>query len=87
MRVSILARIVTAMCLCLVGIGHAIVETFDRSIRWLFDASPYQRPALVLEGFGGFLSSQPGNQPISAQLYHRNRHEARSHARAADRAI
>jgi hypothetical protein len=87
MRKSYLAGIVATICLAVIGIGQVIVEAFDRSLRWLFAASPYQPRALALEGVGGFLDPQPGNQPISAQLYQRNRHEAHSHSRAAYRAI
>lgn len=71
----------------LARIGETIEQSFDAALRWLTSAVSPQQPVLALEGFDGFLDPQPGNQPISAQLYNHNRHEALSHARAAYRAI
>ncbi len=85
-RIPILSAMLCVAVAAISSIGRTIESALDRFVRFAFIGVPKQ-PVLALQGCGGSLDPQPGNQPISMTLYNRNRHEAHSHARAAYRAI
>lgn len=85
-RIPLLSAMLGVALVAISSLGRSLETAIDRFIRFAFSIVP-MRPALALDGFGGFLDPQPGNQPISDQLYQRNRHEAHSHARAAHRGL
>lgn len=85
-RISI---ILAATCVAVASFGSAIrtaTSALDRFVRWIFASTPRQTPDFAFAGFGLSPAPQPMNG-ISAPLYQRNRHEAHSHARAADRHV
>lgn len=84
-RISVIS-ILSAIAVVASALGRAVEYALDRTIRFLF-AGIEPTPAFAIQGSVASLDPQPGGHQISDQLWHRNRHEAHSHARAAHRGL